>query len=48
MIDSFFFTVPGGREHNEDAIGQREIPGGTLFLLADGLGVRGGRRPLPK
>lgn len=38
MIDSFFFTVPGGREHNEDAIGQREIPGGTLFLLADGLG----------
>ena len=38
MIDSFFFTVPGGREHNEDAIGQREIPGGTLFPLADGLG----------
>ena len=38
MIDSFFFTAPGGREHNEDAVGQREIPGGTLFLLADGLG----------
>ena len=38
MIDSFFFTAPGGREQNEDAVGQREIPGGTLFLLADGLG----------
>ena len=38
MTDSFFFTAPGGREHNEDAVGQREIPGGTLFLLADGLG----------
>ena len=35
MTDSFFFTAPGGREHNEDAVGQREIPGGTLFLLAD-------------
>lgn len=38
MVDSFFFTAPGGRERNEDAVGQREIPGGTLFLLADGLG----------
>ena len=38
MIDSFFFTAPGGREHNEDAVCQRDIPGGTLFLLADGLG----------
>ena len=33
MIDSFFFTVPGGREHNEDAIGQREIPGGLSLTL---------------
>ena len=32
MIDSFFFTAPGGREHNEDAVGQREIPGERCFF----------------
>lgn len=38
VYDSFFYTSPGGRERNEDAVGERELPFGRLFLLADGLG----------
>lgn len=38
MYDSFFFTSPGGRDHNEDALGDKEWEAGRLFLLADGLG----------
>lgn len=38
MHDSFFYTSPGGRDHNEDAVGEREFSSGHLFLLADGLG----------
>ena len=42
-LDSYLYTSPGGRDHNEDAVGRREIPGGEVFLLADGLGGhRGG------
>ena len=38
VYDSFFYTSPGGRDHNEDAVGEKEFPSGRLFLLADGLG----------
>ena len=37
-IDSFLFTNTGGREHNEDAVGVRELIEGGLFAVADGLG----------
>lgn len=38
VYDSFFYTSPGGRDHNEDAVGEKEYSCGSLFLLADGLG----------
>lgn len=38
VCDSFFYTNPGGRDHNEDAVGEKEFSSGHLFLLADGLG----------
>lgn len=36
--DSYCFTSTGGRSYNEDSIGTRELPDGTLYILADGLG----------
>ena len=36
--DSYCFTSAGGRDHNEDAVGTRELPDGMLYVLADGLG----------
>ena len=38
VCDSFFYTNPGGRDHNEDAVGEKVFSSGHLFLLADGLG----------
>lgn len=37
-IDSYLFTDKGGRDHNEDSVGERSLDGGGLFVLADGLG----------
>ena len=37
-IDSFLYTNTGGREHNEDAVGNREVPQGGIYVVADGLG----------
>lgn len=37
-LDCFRFTNPGGRSHNEDAVGTRKTENGSLFVLADGLG----------
>lgn len=37
-IDSFLYTNTGGRDHNEDAVGQCALPKGGLFVVADGLG----------
>ena len=38
MIDSHLFTEKGGRELNEDSVGERRFEGGMLFVVADGLG----------
>lgn len=35
---SFLYTNAGGRSYNEDAVGQKLLPGGGLFIVADGLG----------
>lgn len=37
-LDSYVFTSRGGRSRNEDAVGSSEIPGGGVFVVADGLG----------
>lgn len=37
-LDSFIFTNEGGREYNEDAAGEKALPSGGLYVLADGLG----------
>ncbi len=37
-IDSYLYSSPGGREYNEDCVGERVISGGKLFVAADGLG----------
>lgn len=37
-LDCFCFSNPGGRDHNEDAVGTKKIGNGGLFVLADGLG----------
>lgn len=38
LIDSFIFSDKGGRDRNEDAVGQKDFLNGALFALADGLG----------
>lgn len=37
-LDSYFYTNPGGRACNQDAVGTCETPMGTAFVVADGLG----------
>lgn len=37
-LDSVIYTNPGGREHNEDSAGGKQLTEGGLFVLADGLG----------
>lgn len=38
QLDTFAFSSTGGRDYNEDAVGQRELPDGGVLVLADGLG----------
>lgn len=37
-FDSFSFTGKGGKEYNQDAIGQAEAEKGNVYVVADGLG----------
>ena len=37
-LDSYLFTNQGGRFYNQDAVGSSELPGGGIFVVADGLG----------
>jgi len=37
-FDCFFYTNPGGRDNNEDAIAHSLFPDGGCFVVADGLG----------
>ncbi len=37
-IDSYLFTDKGGREYNEDRIGEKTFDSGSVFVVADGLG----------
>lgn len=37
-LDSYSFTSQGGRSYNQDAVGSAEMPGGGIFVVADGLG----------
>lgn len=38
FLDSFSYTSCGGRAYNQDCVGSAEIPGGGVFVIADGLG----------
>lgn len=38
VYDSYIYTSPGGRDCNEDAVGEKMLSSGQMFLLADGLG----------
>ena len=37
-IDSYLFTDKGGREYNEDRVGEKTFDSGSVFVVADGLG----------
>ena len=37
-LDSYLFTNQGGRSYNQDAVGSSKLPGGGIFVVADGLG----------
>ena len=37
-LDFAFFTDVGGRAQNEDCYLAKRLPGGGLFVVADGLG----------
>ena len=37
-LDSYLFTSQGGRSYNQDAVGSSKLPGGGIFVVADGLG----------
>ncbi len=37
-LNSFTFTSQGGREYNEDNLGEKSLSSGGLYVLADGLG----------
>lgn len=38
VLDSYLFTHPGGRPENQDAIGARQDPPWSVYVVADGLG----------
>ena len=37
-LNCFVYTNQGGRGHNEDAVGEKKLTDGGLYVLADGLG----------
>lgn len=38
ILDSYLYSIAGGRSYNEDCVGKKDLPDGAVYVLADGLG----------